>query len=135
MMDEMDQKPNAQIEPRPYLASLMNRYTDAYRQAHFIDRLGSLVKVLGWGAGFATFMMGLAVFSVLFSSVFDGSSVVGGLGTLSFAAVFAAFAWFCFYVASTLISTGGQFTLASLDEAVNSSTLIDNPRRLAIIGL
>ncbi|MHB1953046.1 MAG: hypothetical protein ACYCOU_04810 [Sulfobacillus sp.] len=135
MLEKIDQTQSATLELGPQLGSLMNRYTDAYRQAHFIDRLGSIVKKIGIGVGGAIFLMGLAVFSALFSSPFGGSSTMGGLGTLFFAAFFAVLAWFFFFVAGTLISAAGQFLLASLDEAVNNSPFIDNPQRAAIMGL
>ncbi len=134
MLEQIDQAQSATLEPGPQLGSLMNRYTDAYRQAHFIDRLGSIVKKIGIGAGVLIFLMGMTVLSSLFSSSFAGSSALGGLGWL-LAFCFGVLAWFCFFVAGTLISAAGQFLLASLDEAVNSSPFIDNPRRAAIMGL
>jgi hypothetical protein len=135
MPEVMDESQRAHVEPGLHLGSLMHRYTDAYRQAHFIDQLGSIVKNIGIGVGVLIFLMGMTVFTALFSSPFGGSSALGGLGALFFASCFAALAWFCFFVAGTLISAAGQFLLASLDEAVNSSPFLDNPRRAAIMGL
>jgi hypothetical protein len=135
MSEVMDESQRVHVEPGPQLDSLMDRYTEAYVQAHFIDRLGSIVKNIGIGVGILIFLMGMTLFSAMFSSPFGGSSFLGGLGALFFASCFAALSWFCFFVAGTLISAAGQFLLASLDEAVNSSPFIDNPRRAAIMGL
>jgi hypothetical protein len=135
MPELMDESQRAQVESGLHMGSLMDRYTEAYMQAHFIDRLGSIVKNIGIGVGILIFLMGMTVFSAMFGSPFGGSSFLGGLGALFFASCFAALAWFCFFAAGTLISAAGQFLQATLDTAVNSSPFVDNPRRAAIMGL
>lgn len=135
MLEEVDQTKSTLLEPGAQLGSLMNRYTDAYRQAHFVDRLGSIVKGIGLVVGVVAFLMGMTVSFALFQGPFSGGSAGGSLGPLCFALASAGLAWFCFFVVGTLISAAGQFLLASLDDAVNTSPLIDNAGRAEIMGL
>lgn len=66
----IDQTHDSRPEPGPQFGSLMNRYTDAYRKAHFIDRLGSILKKIGIGAGVLIFVIGMTALSSLFSSLY-----------------------------------------------------------------
>lgn len=113
-------------ESSPFGGSIMNRYTDAYPKARFIDGLGMLVKIAGYIAAGFVFLFFLT----------NGSNVPGGFGLGLFAAViFPALIAFIFFVWGTLISAAGQFLLALLDQAVNTSPTINNAQQANIMGL
>ena len=117
--------------------SLKSRYTDAYRKAHTIIKLGSVIKMLG--LVLATLIALGAIVSGLKTSGSPGSFgaaqqasaeswVMVGIGV-----AVAAGVGLLFFILGTFVCAQGQMLLASLDSAVNSSPLLDNASKANIL--
>jgi len=113
--------------PADVANALSRRYLDGYRQARFISGFGQFVKIAGGVIGAVIVVAGLASLrdstasSTLSTGVAVGSIVGGGVVAL------------VFFVAGVMIAAQGQMLLASLDTAVNSSTILTNDQRTRIM--
>lgn len=100
-------------------SALMYRYRDAYSVARVVIGTGNVVKATGFV---------LAVFLLLASFAARGYSVPIAIGAALASGLF-------FYGIGVAISAQGQLLLASVDSAVNTSTLLDNEQKAKILAL
>ena len=117
----------------PSAGTLTGRYVDAYRKARFIVKLGVFVKVFGLFAGLVV-ALGVGAASVILRGPLQGPGDGMGPGLL-YALSLGTMMWFICFVLGTLVSASGQFLLASLDSAVNTSPLLNNFQRSTMMGL
>lgn len=112
------------VDPR-ILASVMNRYADAYVVARTINAFGQTVKIGGLIVG------GI----ILFGSLIIGSrGAVGALfGFTGF--IVAVLVAAVFFLLGTLMSAQGQILMATLDTAVNTSPVLTDSERAGLISV
>jgi len=103
---------------------MMTRYTDAYRLARAITRIGETIKIVSLIAGACLLALGLSGTSSGFggASIFFGvvlAVVVGGVG----------------FILGVLLSAQGQLLTATLDTAVHSCPFLQNEQRAEIMSV
>ena len=108
------------------IASLTERYKDAYTVARVTAGFGSTVK----GAGILIGGL-LTVGGFMLASKGDPQRAVIGILVL----ILGVIAGVLFYVIGILISAQGQILKASLDSAVNTSPFLENEHRTKIMSL
>lgn len=97
-----------------------NRYRDAYLVAKTVTDLGSIVKYFG------------AIIAVLIILI---GAVSGTLMDIIAAALVGFIVGFVFWVGGVLVSALGQFTLTTIDVAVNTSPFGGNTEKARIMGI
>jgi hypothetical protein len=107
--------------------NLRTRYSDAYGMGRTLVTVGSVVKVVG----------------IVFALIIIGGGLLlspqapsnNGVGVAMFALLIGAFVGVTLYVLGTFVAAQGQLLWATLDTAVNTSPLIDEDTKLAIMAL
>ena len=110
---------------------LSKRYLDGYRVARYVVGVGMLWKVFGFVFGGIGVLVGI----YLVANAREGFDAalklrIGGLVVLSGIIIFG----FCFII-GVLISSVGQMQKATLDSAVNNSTILNDDERAVILSL
>jgi hypothetical protein len=105
------------------IATLPNRYKDAYIAGRLIEGLGTIVKAVGIVGGVMLFLIGIlffwgffGTFSLIIGSV--AGAVIGGIT----------------YLLGVLVSAQGQVLRATLDTAVNTSPLLTESQKARLLG-
>ena len=99
---------NANLPERDVVQALTRRYKDAYRSAHWLIRLGGLIKLAAIGLAVLTIML-----SMLATSIWPFAVPAGFVVCLMICVPI--------FVLGVLTSGQGQTNLATLDTAVNTS--------------
>lgn len=114
----------SESQPREQIIEdrIAERYTDAYLVAGSTVMVGRIIKIVGLILGGLIVVVSIGILSEMKGGVL-GAVLAGAL------------LWFGFYFVGVLVSAQGQILQAALDGAVNTSPLIDNPRRIKIMSL
>ncbi len=107
------------------VAALKRRYLDAYLVARSTNGFGMLIKIIAVIAG----ALLAAVGALLFNEGRGAEAL--GVAAIALGIVIAVL----FYLLGILVSAQGQILKASLDAAVNTSPLLTNADRVAIMSL
>ena len=115
--------PTAQEQKKKEVAEfakkIAGRYSDAYRVAHSVTGIGSLVKGVGLLLGFVLIVIGLSGDSA-FGLLFIMQGIIIG---------------FLFFIIGIVASAVGQMLKATVDTAINTSPVIRNSDKTRIMDL
>jgi len=118
------QEPIATIREEDHLTGevigIGNRYRDAYLFSKTVTSLGRLVKTVG------------VIIAILITII---GAVFGTIMAIIPAALIGFMVGFVFWVGGVLVSALGQFTLTTVDVAVNTSPFGGNTEKARIMGI
>ena len=127
---------NTPAQTTPFeIAAPITRYTDAYRIAKVLVRLGATLKILAIGLGGGIAGVSALIVLVSLAGISRSPAAIAGLGLGAVGFFVGILIGVLIFLFGVLLSAQGQLLRATLDTAVNSSPFLSDAEKSQVMWL